>query len=180
MVLTYIVSGKLWRNSLVMQDVGTGSLWCHITGECLEGRMKGTVLEQIPSVQTTWSQWVLAHPQTRVLKKPDAYKSSPYQNYFDDPTRMGLFRSFWLEDQMPGKSLIHGITLGDFSLAITDKALSEEKERAVELGGVKLVVSRGDDGGVFAIRIDTGQEVLVRDAYWFAWSAFFPNTEVLD
>jgi hypothetical protein len=31
-----------------------------------------------------------------------------------------------------------------------------------------------------AIRTDTGDEVLIRTAYWFAWSGFYPNTEVME
>ena len=55
--LTFIVSGKLWRNSLIMQDKETGSLWSHVTGECLEGEYEGMQLEMIPVVQTSWQQW---------------------------------------------------------------------------------------------------------------------------
>jgi Protein of unknown function (DUF3179) len=178
--LTFLVSGKLWRNSLVMQDEESGSLWSHITGECLEGKFMGSTLEQVPSIQTTWSQWQSAHPATRVLKKSEEIQSSQYQKYFDDPDRMGIFRAFWLEDQMPGKNLIHGITLGPHALAITEKALLSGQGLEYELGDVTLLVSRGEDGGVRAVRADDGQAVLVRAAYWFAWSAFYPNTEILD
>ncbi len=62
--LTLIVSGKLWRNSMIMQDEQTGSLWSHVTGVCLEGEYQGKTLEQVPSVQTTWAEWQAAHPDT--------------------------------------------------------------------------------------------------------------------
>ncbi len=91
--LTFIVSGKLWRNSLIMQDKETGSLWSHVTGECLEGDYLGTQLEMIPMVQTTWRQWSADHPETRVLKKSAEVKSSHYEKYFADPERTGLFQT---------------------------------------------------------------------------------------
>lgn len=177
---TFIVSGKLWRNSLVMQDLETSSLWSHITGLCLDGKLEGTTLEQIPSVQTTWAKWQAAHPQTRVLKKSEEVQSSQYQKYFDDPDKTGLFRTFWLEDRLPGKSLVLGITLGSYSLAIADEFLKAGTPIVHELGGTRLIISRDDDGGVRAFQEDDEQEVLVREAFWFAWSSFFPNTEVLD
>lgn len=178
--LTFIVSGKLWRNSLIMQDKETGSLWSHITGECLEGEYLGTQLEMIPVVQTTWRQWSTDHPDTRVLKKSEEITSSQYEKYFDDPERTGLFRTIWLQDRLPGKSLVHGLLMGPHSVAITDEALTTGKPVTTELGGVEVVVTRASDGGVRAVRQDTGEAVQVRTAYWFAWSTYFPRTEVVD
>ena len=179
-ILTFIVSGKLWRNSLIMQDKETGSLWSHVTGECLEGEFKGAELKMIPVVQTTWGQWSADHPGTRVLKKSEEIKSSAYERYFADPKKTGLFRTVWLQDRLPGKSLIHGVLLGPHSLAVADTALSAGQPVTAKLGDVTIKVSRGPDGGVRALREDTGAELIVRTAFWFAWSTYFPRTEVVD
>lgn len=178
--LTFIVSGKLWRNSLIMQDRQTGSLWSHITGECLEGAYQGTVLSMLPVAQTTWGDWVAAHPETRVLEKSAEIKSSRYESYFQDPERNGLFASKWLRDRLPGKSLVHGVTLGAYSVAVVDTRLIVGEPVTITLGEVPLKVIRHRDGGVRATRLDTGEPVPVRTSYWFAWSAYFPRTEVLD
>ena len=178
--LTFIVSGKLWRNSLIMQDKETGSLWSHVTGECLEGEYEGTQLEMVPVVQTTWEQWSADHPETRVLKKSEEIKSSPYESYFNDPERTGLFRTTWLQDRLPGKTLVHGVKLGVHSLAVTDAALEPGKPMTGMLGDVEVVLARQVDGGVTAARSDNGAELIVRTAYWFAWSTYFPNTSVMD
>ena len=42
---TFQVSGMLWRNSLIMRDRETGSLWSHVTGEGLSGPAKSKRLE---------------------------------------------------------------------------------------------------------------------------------------
>jgi hypothetical protein len=178
--LTFIVSGKLWRNSLIMQDKETGSLWSHVTGECLEGEYKGTQLEMIPVVQTTWAQWSADHPKTRVLKKSEEIKSAPYQRYFDDPEKNGLFSTVWAQDRLPGKSLVHGVMLGPHSLAVADAVLTDGASVTGKLGDVEVKVTRNSDGGVSAVRTDTGEELVVRTAYWFAWSTYFPKTEVID
>jgi hypothetical protein len=178
--LTFIVSGKLWRNSLVMQDKETGSLWSHVTGECLEGEYEGMQLEMVPVVQTTWAQWSADHPETRVLKKSEEIKSSPYESYFNDPERTGLFRTTWLQDRLPGKTLIHGVKLGVHSLAVTDTLLSAGEPVKGMLGEVEVELSRQEDGGITAHRTDSGSALIVRTAYWFAWSTYFPNTAVLD
>jgi len=218
--LTFTVSGKLWRNSLIMEDKESGSLWSHITGKALEGPMQGQHLTIIPSVQTTWSLWVKQHPDTKVLRKGSAIRSSRYESYFKDPQRIGIFRANWLTKQMPGKSIVYGINRGPHALAFTEGKLEREMLVNVTVGDDPLVVLRASDGGVrsFLSRIkkqtlhfhqtkkssvikdaETGSqwdlirgkclsgtlqgsrldEVVVNVAFWFAWSTFYPNTEVL-
>mgnify|MGYP001829173186 CR=1 FL=1 len=177
--LTFIVSGKLWRNSMIMQDLETGSLWSHVTGECLEGELEGTLLEMIPMVQTTWAKWVAAHTGTRVLKKSEEVKSSRYESYFTDPERTGIFRARYLRERRPGKDLVHGIVLGPHALAVPDERLPPGAEVEAEIDGTPLKITRDSDGGVRAVRTDTGVEIRVLQSYWFAWSQFYPNTAVV-
>ena len=65
--LTFAVSGKLWNRSLVMIDSQTESLWSHLLGRSMEGKLKGTELETLPGVIMTWKAWKEAHPKTSVL-----------------------------------------------------------------------------------------------------------------
>jgi hypothetical protein len=145
---TFIVSGKLWRNSLIMQDVETGSLWSHITGEALDGPAKGQHLNSFPSVQTTWAEWIQQHPETSVLKKEREITGSSYERYFKDPAKVGIFRARWLVEKMPGKTLVHGITRGPHALAIGDANLKGLV--TATLGEVKVVLWRSADGGARA------------------------------
>lgn len=218
--LTFIVSGKLWRNSLVMQDKETGTLWSHVTGEALHGPLAGHRLRMLPVVQTTWRRWYAEHPDTKLLAKPHEIRSSRYADYFRDKRRAGLFRTEWLRRKMPAKTLVHGIRIGPHALAVRDDRLKRGRFVQAELGGEPVVIVRAADGGVraFAARADghrltfrrgkkgvvtdreTGsrwdlargmaaagplkgtrlEELPVQPAFWFAWSAFFPNTAVVD
>jgi hypothetical protein len=219
--LTLIVSGKLWRNSLIMQDKETGTLWSHITGEALDGPHEGAYLETLPSVQTTWAEWFEEHPDTRVLKKEHEVLGSRYEKYFRDPDRAGMFRVEWLKDRLPGKSIVYGISRGPFSVAILRDRLETEPLIHTRVGEDSLVVYLGDDGGVRAFVSATGtsalsfhlhegsggisdaetgsawdlkegrstggphtgsilEEVKVLPIFWFAWSNFYPRTEIID
>jgi hypothetical protein len=219
--LTFIVSGKLWRNSLIMQDEQTGTLWSHVTGLALDGPLVDRQLAMLPSVQTSWSEWVAEHPDTKVLQKESEVRSSRYEAYFQDPERTGLFRADWLRERMPGKAKVHGITRGPHALAIADERLPAGELVNFDLAGDYMVAFRAREGGVHAYiswtqerylrfvrepdtdRIHDRQTrsvwdltlgictegelagallepLLVRTAFWFAWSSFFPNTLVLD
>ncbi len=163
-----------------MQDKETGSLWSHVTGECLDGELKGSQLRTLPSVQTTWAQWRQDHPDTRVLKKSEEVKSPRYEHYYEDPNRAGLFRTIWLQDKMPAQTLVHGVKIGSFAMAVRDDLLKVGQPQKTDVGGVPVVITRGPDGGVRAVRSDTGEELVVRTAFWFAWSNYFPNTGVVE
>jgi hypothetical protein len=219
--LTLVVSGKLWRNSLIMQDNQTGTLWSHITGEALDGTMKGRYLETIPSVQTTWADWFAEHPDTRLLKKEQEVRGSRYEKYFRDPDRAGMFNVEWLKGRLAGKSMVYGITRGPFSVAITEVRMDSVSLLMIHPGYDPVVVFRSDDGGVraYVARADSvalefgyaGEHQVIRDrqtgstwdlvrgiaiagnldgalleeikvlpAFWFAWSNFYPRTEVVD
>ena len=181
---TFQVSGKLWRNSLIMQDRETGSSWSHVTGRAIDGKTKGAQLEKLEAVETTWELWYAAHPRTAVLEKSEEVRESHYQEYFDDPKRRGLFRAQWLTEKMSGKTLVYGAAVGPHAVAVTDSALASGSSVQVDLGGTPVVVSRAADGGVRAfIAGADGQElesVAVTPIYWFAWSNFYPNTKVIE
>ncbi len=218
--LTFIVSGKLWRNGLVMQDRETETLWSQPIGEAMEGPLMGRLLEPLPSVQTTWSEWNSAHPESDVLRKKEEVTHSVYQRYFDDSDRMGIFPIHWDADRLPAKILVHGLRHWPHTLAITEDTLSAGYPLHASLGEHPIVAFRGSDGGVraFSTRVgsrsltfeateregpirdqETGSswdltrgyctagpcagaeltEEVVRTAFWFAWSAFYPETDVI-
>jgi hypothetical protein len=217
---TFQVSGKLWRNGLVMEDRQTGSSWSQVTGRAIDGPHRGAQLQKIEAVETTWADWYAAHPETTLLKKTEEVGASHYQSYFDDPERLGLFRAQWLAEKMPGKTVVFGLAVGSHAAAVTEDALAENGLAEFDLGGTSVVVARGRDRGVrgfaaqvrgetlaFSVDPTTNEvrdvdgsvwdltsgrclsgplvgteleDVAVTPVYWFAWSSFYPNTQVLD
>jgi len=202
-----------------MVDRETETSWSQITGRAIDGPHRGAQLEKLAAVETTWEDWRTAHPETKVLKKSKEVLSSHYQSYFDDPEKLGLFRAQWLEERMPGKTLVYGASIGPHAVAVTEGALVDEVVEAT-LGDTPVVLARARDGGVRAFVARAEGEILelgrnpktgeVRDAggsiwdlgsgrcisgprsgshlesvavtpvYWFAWSGFYPNTQVID
>jgi hypothetical protein len=84
--LTLQVSGMLWKRSLVMRDLETGSLWSHILGACMEGELQGKTLAIVPAHITTWADWKSAFPDTTVLDMSRTSKAFTDQ-VFQDPER---------------------------------------------------------------------------------------------
>lgn len=65
--INFQVSGMLWQRSLVMRDVETGSLWSHLLGKAMRGKLEGAELAMLPGAMTTWKEWRTRHPDTTVL-----------------------------------------------------------------------------------------------------------------
>lgn len=154
--LTLIVSGRLWRNSLIMLDVETNTFWSHITGEGLIGPLKGAQLAILPAVQTTWGEWIKEYPNSKALKKEHQIRSSHYQDYFSDPDRIGIFGTHRLIKRLPAKSLAHGLAIHPFALAVPDETIHEGGFYTTTLGPHDILIVRGLDDGVRAFEILLG------------------------
>ena len=66
-VHTFGVTGKLWRNALVMYDHQTGAFWSHFTGEAILGPEQGARLWMLTSMpRVRWKDWRGGDPRTPV------------------------------------------------------------------------------------------------------------------
>ncbi len=82
-------SGLLYRSNKLMFDEESMSLWSTVEGRPVMGPLAGEDLElQIyPVVTTTWKEWRLLHPDTRVLSidtghERDYSEGAAYKDYF--------------------------------------------------------------------------------------------------
>jgi len=107
-VLTFGVSGKLVRNSLLMFDHETRSLWSHLTGTAIQGPLSGSRLTVLPATQTTWGAWKAAYPATRVLPHDYPGQTDTYESYYagGDAGILGRKRA---DSRLPPKDLIIGV-----------------------------------------------------------------------
>ena len=125
-VLTFGVSGRLWKDALVMYDHQTNSLWGHVIGKAIHGDLKGQTLETYPARQTTWKAWKRAHPDTKVLKKPSLWRSS-YERYNADSRRIGIHGRRIKQSQLPPKSRVAGFELDGQRYAFPLSALKADQ-----------------------------------------------------
>ncbi len=101
-------SGSLYNSNLVMYDHATASLFSQLRREAITGPRKGESLPEIPFVETTWSQWVQMHPDTKVLSSETGFRRDytryPYGDYrvnnndtfsVTDPRPDPLFPNKW-------------------------------------------------------------------------------------
>jgi len=94
--LTLFLSGELYADNMVMADVETGSKWVQLTGEAIQGPLKGQRLEQLAAIWTDWNTWRERHPGTTAPELPRVV-----QNYQHHPQYSAYLpeRSFFAKIQ---------------------------------------------------------------------------------
>ena len=112
---TFGVSGKLWRDSLLMYDHQTRSLWSHITGKAVQGPLKGKQLRPLASMpQIEWNKWMTNYPNTKVLsvtfrgRMVESLSHDTYQRYHASRDT-GVSGMKYTDKRLPNKSLVIGV-----------------------------------------------------------------------
>jgi len=151
--LVFKVSGKLYKNDLVMYDTGTGSLWSQLLGEAIQGPLHGSRLSLVSSATMAWSDWKLLHPETRLLARPRVADGSFQRNYDVDPYEgYALSTAVWFPqgnvDTTSGlhpKEYILGVVLNGVAKAYPYRFLSVERVVNDAVGGEPIVVTFSRD-----------------------------------
>lgn len=131
-------------NALLMYDRQTHSLWSHITGEAIEGPLRGKVLKSIPSTHTTWKEWKQANPSTLLLSKGGLwgrkYNTDPYQDYYADPNKAGMMPLEHPDKRIRTKERVVGIKVGQEARAYPFSYLEKHPVVNDVISGRGLVV----------------------------------------
>jgi len=172
-------SGLLSRSNKVMYDLNTKSVFDTFTGEALSGPLReaGVRLSQATVVSSTWGAWKDAHPDTTILAEDGgmgrSYPLDPLRGRDDHgpifpvgdvDTRLGV------QDLVVGVELEDGTTIAfprQTALSVIDAGGEVTAE------GVRLIK---DGDGLRAIMVSDGSQIASHQAFWFAWSQFWPDT----
>ncbi len=173
-------SGLLSRSNKVMYDLVSKSVFDTFTGEALSGplRRAGVRLEQATVVASTWGAWKAAHPDTTVLAEDGGlgrpYRLDPLGDRDDDGP---IFPVGDVDPRLEAQELVVGVELGagrTLAFPVDEAAAVLTSGGTVELAGISLEI----DGSGLLARAADGTQVPTHAAFWFAWSQFWPETEL--
>jgi hypothetical protein len=179
------VSGLLYNSDVLLYDRGTESLWSQLLEQAVSGPMKGTRLTPVPLTHTTWAAWRARHPRTEVLSTDTGqardYARDPYAGYDTVPRLM--FEVQHRDDRLPLKEWVLGLRIGGQAKAYPFSALArgvDAQGRLPDRVGDVPVEIRFDGKHRSAEAFDaSGRPLPSVMAFWFAWYAFYPQTQVL-
>lgn len=176
------VSGKLYNSDVLFYDRDTESLWSQIKMQAVTGSLTGKKLGLIPSENTTWQAWKEKYPHTRVLSDKTGYQ----RDYMRDAYRGYSVSSRLMfpvtnrDDRMPLKAWVLGVMIDGKTKAFPFQELAKHATNEIEdrVAGqiIRIVFDRDAKSAV--VYDASGQLMPSIQAYWFAWAAFYPDTEV--
>lgn len=177
--LTFGVSGLLYNHNFLMFDRETSSLWSQFLGRAIAGPLAGKRLTRLPLRQETIGLWVARAGETKVLKHPDPehihYILSPYSSYWVQDKL--IFPVEARDERYHPKELVFGVVVNGKPRAYLGSIVTREGGSVDEkIGGKRVRLRYATDTGTFDWEVDEGVEVA--EAYWLAWKAFHPDTEI--
>ncbi|MBD3328775.1 DUF3179 domain-containing protein [Candidatus Peregrinibacteria bacterium] len=179
------VSGYLINSNLVMYDRLTGSLWEQLTGEALNGPNVSEKLKKITVATLPWEDWLENHPETQVLSRDTGfdrdYDQSPYGDY-DESTDV-FFSVANRDNRLFEKEIVYGVYYDGVAKAYPRSLLEnlndDEKILDDEIGDNPVEI-KWDDGKFSVFAKESGEEIVPEISFWFAWVAFYPDTEIYE
>ncbi len=178
---TFGVSGLLYNSDVLLYDRETESLWSQIMAQAVTGPMKGSELEIITTINTTWKEWKDNHPNTLVLSTKTGYarnyNSTPYAGYDDSeslyfPVKKRN-RSYHPKERILGVEVNGKYKAYPFSEL--EKAGCDIED---SFNGKKIRVLFDNEAKAARIVDEEGLEIPSYVSFWFAWAAFHKKTEV--
>ena len=140
---------RLWginNQNFIMRDEQTGSWWQQVSGEAIQGPLKGRRLAGVVHDEVSFGIWKAEHPGGRVLKanprQKDRYESADWEH------RMKKVRTVTpvsKGDPFPPRTVVIGVSVNGRAKAYPFPRMREESPVLDTLGGVPLVLVVGDD-----------------------------------
>lgn len=172
-VLSFGVSGMLYRDALVMYDRETGTLWSQIDGRALKGPLEGAKLEAVPAIHALWEDWRSMYPRSQVLKK-SGIRGSAYEQY-NRSSELGIFGRRNPDTRLPGKTSVLGIEADGAAMVFPITELRKVGVAQALVGTVPVAViaakglpivafDRRVDGRVLSLTLSPEDPSALRDA----------------
>ena len=173
------VSGLIHNHGFLLYDRQSESLWQQFNGRALSGPRSGATLRPLPIRQETLGGVLARHPRAPVLTRPSPkahnYSASPFRRYWD--LNKLLFPVAAEDRSYHLKEMVLGVTVdGKQRAYLGSVATAAGGKVDDEFGGKRIRFVYDPDSATFAYEVPEGVQVI--EAYWLAWKAFFPDTEV--
>lgn len=184
--LEFGVSGLLYNSDVLLYDRQTESLWSQVMSTAVSGPKKGQKLRRIAAQHTDWKTWQVTHPDTKVLSQRTGhareYQRTPYAGY-NESGRV-FFPVANQDSRYHNKEVVITLELNGKTKAYP---FSELALQAKNSGSDRItdVVAEQPIVIEFNLQARSGRildaqnnEIPSFSAFWFAWIAFHPDTEV--
>lgn len=174
------VSGLLHNSVVLMYDRESMGLWSQLGRQSVSGKFAGTELEWLPSEQMSWKAWKTRYPNGQVLSTETGfnrnYQRPPYDAYRRSPNPM--FEVPSKRTDLPEKAKVVGIVYRGDARAYHVGSL-QNGTFSDWIAAEQIQITYDKASRLFQARTMAGEHLPAVWVYWFAWQAFYPDTELV-
>ena len=136
------------NQNFIMRDEETGSWWQQVTGEAIQGPMKGQKLRPFFHDELTFGLWKQEKPGGRILRPDEAIeRAGKYApaNWEERMEKVPVTTSATLDKALDPRALVIGLNVNDGVRAYPLDALLRQSPIIDELGHTPILIVLGDD-----------------------------------
>ena len=126
-----------------MRDEETGSWWQQISGEAIQGAMKGQKLVPVEYDEISFGIWKRENPDGRVLR-PEGEKQES-ADWEAQVAKMPVRVSAQLDNTLEPRALVVGVEVNGKSKAYPFSAIEKQSPILDTVGGKDIVIILGED-----------------------------------
>lgn len=150
-------------------------------GQAISGPQAGKQLKQTVMSHTSWQDWHQRFPDTMVLSTETGYKRdysrSPYLDYAG--SNKVWFSVAASDERYHAKEWVLGVTVNGIHKAYPFSELNRSGEVIMDkLDTIEIQIRFDQQHQNARVHDAEGNEMVATMAYWFAWIAFHPDTQV--
>jgi uncharacterized protein DUF3179 len=178
-VLEFANSGALWRDTLVLKDRATGTLWSSATGGALAGPMAGEKLKPVPALLARASDWQRAHADSLYLDL-DADTSEPLLlRLYKASQWQGVSGKKIRDSRHKPKEQVFTVADGDEALVFTAGEIEGAGRLETKLSGQPVSVRWDSTFEAPRAYAADGEERAVVAMFWFAAARHYARIRTL-
>lgn len=156
------------------------SLWSQLAMKSVSGKSVGSELKWLPSQHLTFKAWKDKYPKSKVLSLDTGYNrnysATPYERYFKSDDVM--FPVPKNRDDLSNKAWVVGVIIDSIAKAYDVSKLPDNKKIKDKIGNTDIFITYHKDKNHPVVTTVDNIEIPSVLVYWFAWQAFYPNTDL--
>lgn len=177
-VYQFGISGLLYKNTDLLFDSKTESLWSVLNGKAIVGNMIGASLETIPFKMERYDKLTKLDVNTISFKTGFIrdYNDDPFLAYSQDNKEI-VSKITNFSDSLPYKTMVAGFMIDNQAYAFVIPELTDTKK--IELDDMNYNVEI-ENRTIKSITTDNNEVVEFKSLYWFVWYDYQPKTILLE
>ena len=136
------------NQNFIMHDEETGSWWQQVTGEAIQGPLKGKRLRSVFHDELTFGLWKREEPHGRVLRPDESLARAgkyPPGNWEEKMSAVPVATSHTLDASLGPRTLVAGININKTPKAYPFDDLLRQSPILDEISGVPIFLVVGED-----------------------------------